>query len=141
MSHQILCSFFNWVTCLFIIMLYESEICSVMSNSLWPHGVYSPWNSIGQNTGVGSCSLLQGIFPTQGSNPGLPHCMSYLYILNTIPLSDIWFANVFVFCGLFSLSWWCSLQYKRNFDKVWFIFFFGLCIWCHNWKPWCNLGS
>ena len=36
-----------------------------MSNSLWPHGLYSPWNSLGQNTGVGSLSLLQGIFPTQ----------------------------------------------------------------------------
>ena len=43
-----------------------------MSDSLQPHGLYSPWNSPGQNTGVGSCSLLQGIFPTQGSNPGLP---------------------------------------------------------------------
>ena len=43
-------------------------------NSLWPHGPYSPWNSPGQNTGVGSLSLLQGIFPTQGSNPGLLHC-------------------------------------------------------------------
>ena len=31
----------------------------------------SPWNSPGQNTGVGSLSLLQGIFPTQGSNPGI----------------------------------------------------------------------
>ena len=39
-----------------------------------PHGLYRPWNSPGQNTGVGSVSLLQGIFPTQGSNPGLPHC-------------------------------------------------------------------
>ena len=44
--------------------------CSVMSDSLRPHGLYSPWNSLGQNTGVGSLSLLQGIFPTQGSNPG-----------------------------------------------------------------------
>ena len=40
----------------------------------WPHGLYSPWNSPGQNTGVGICSLLQGIFPTQGLNPGFPHC-------------------------------------------------------------------
>ena len=32
---------------------------------------YNPWNSPGQNTGVGSLSLLQGIFLTQGSNPGL----------------------------------------------------------------------
>ena len=50
-----------------------------MSDSLQPHRVQParllcPWNSPGQNTGVGSRSLLQGIFPTQGSNPGLPHC-------------------------------------------------------------------
>ena len=45
-----------------------------MSDSLWPHGLYSLWNSPGQNTGMGTLSLLQGIFPTQGSNSGLPHC-------------------------------------------------------------------
>ena len=60
----------------------ESESRSVMSNSLRPHGLYSPWNSPGQNTGVGSLSLLQGIFPTQGSNPGLPHCRRILYQLS-----------------------------------------------------------
>ena len=54
----------------------ESESCSVL-NSLWPHR-HSPWNFPGQNTGVGSFSLLQGIFPTQGSNPGLPHCRQVL---------------------------------------------------------------
>ena len=53
-----------------------------LSNSLWPHGLYCPWNSPGQNTGVGSLSLLQGIFPTQGSNPGLPHCRRTLYQLS-----------------------------------------------------------
>ena len=58
------------------------EICSVTSNSLWPHGLYSPWNSPDQNTGVGSLSLLQGIFPTQGSNPGLWHCRHILYQLS-----------------------------------------------------------
>ena len=52
----------------------ESESPSVVSDSLRPHGLYSPWNSPGQNTGVGSRSLLQEIFPTQGSNPGLPQC-------------------------------------------------------------------
>ena len=52
----------------------ESESCSVVSNSLQSHGLNSPWNSPGQNAGVGSLSLLQRIFPTQGSNPGLPHC-------------------------------------------------------------------
>ena len=35
-----------------------------------------------KNTGVGSLSLLQGILPTQGSNPGLPHCRQILYHLN-----------------------------------------------------------
>ena len=39
---------------------------------------YSPWNSPGQNTGVDSHSLLQGIFPTQGLNPGVPHCRQIL---------------------------------------------------------------
>ena len=43
------------------------------------HGLYDPWNSPGQNTGVGSLSLLQGIFPTQGSNQGLLHCRQILY--------------------------------------------------------------
>ena len=59
-----------------------SESHSVVSNSLQPHGLYSPWNSPGQNTGVGSCSLLQGIFPTQGWNPGLPHCRQILHQLS-----------------------------------------------------------
>ena len=45
------------------------------------HGLYSPWNSPGQKTRVGSLSLLEGIFPTQGSNPGLPHCNHILYQL------------------------------------------------------------
>ena len=56
--------------------------CLVVSDSLWPHGPYSPWNSPGQNTGVGSLSLLQRIFPTQGWNPGLPHCLWILYQLS-----------------------------------------------------------
>ena len=41
-----------------------------------------PLNSPGQNTGVGSLSLLQGIFPAQGLNPGLPHCRRILYQLS-----------------------------------------------------------
>ena len=93
-----------------------------MSNSLRPHGLYSPWNSPSQNPGVGSLSLLQGdlsnpgikprcptlqvdslpaepqgkpkntgsgsltllqrIFPTQESNQGLRHCRRILYQLS-----------------------------------------------------------
>ena len=100
----------------------ESESGSVMSNSLRPHGLHSPWNSPGQNTGVdshsllqgnlpnpeieprspalkadslpaepqgkpkntgvGSLSLLQWIFPTQGLNQGLLYCRWILYQLS-----------------------------------------------------------
>ena len=60
----------------------QNEGRSAVSDSLRPHGLHSPWNSSGQNTGVGSLSLLQGIFPTQGSNPGLPHCGQILYQLS-----------------------------------------------------------
>ena len=64
----------------------ESISRSVMSNSLWPHGLWPtrflcPWNSPGKNT-VGSQSLLQGIFPTQRLNPGLPHRKQIPYCLS-----------------------------------------------------------
>ena len=66
------CVFTSW-TC---------ESCSVVPDSLRLHGLHSPWNSPGQNTRVGSLFLLQGILPTQGSNPGLPHCRRILYQLS-----------------------------------------------------------
>ena len=53
----------------------KNESCSVVSNS-------AIWNFPGQNTRVGSLSLLQGIFPTHGLNPGLPHCRQILYQLS-----------------------------------------------------------
>ena len=65
----------------------KSSSLSVVSDSLQPHGLepaslLCPWNSPGKNTGVGCHALLQGIFPTQGSNPGLPHCRWILYHLS-----------------------------------------------------------
>ena len=62
-------------------MLLSGESCLVMSDSLRSHGLYSAWNSSGQNTGVGSHSL-QGILPTQGWDPGLLHCRRILYQLS-----------------------------------------------------------
>ena len=61
--------------------------CSVVCDSLQPHGLQSvellcPWNSPGKKTGVGWYFLLQGIFPTQESKPGLPHCRLILYSLS-----------------------------------------------------------
>ena len=69
-----------------------SESCSVTSNSLRPHGLYSPWNSPGQKTGVYIWSLLQRIFPAQISNPGLPHCSWILYQLS-LQGSPYWLKN------------------------------------------------
>ena len=59
--------------------LMGSGSSSVMSDSLRLHGLYSPWNSPGQNTGVGRLSFLQGIFPSQGLSSGLPHYRWILY--------------------------------------------------------------
>ena len=69
----------HYFTVIFFTVKWKSL---VMSNSLWPHGLYNPWNSPGQNTGKGSLSLLQEIFPTHGSNPGLRHCRWILYQLS-----------------------------------------------------------
>ena len=60
---------------------------SVVSDSLRPRGLQPtrllcPWNCPGRNAGGGCRSLLQGIFPTQGLNPGLPHCRRILYRLS-----------------------------------------------------------
>ena len=65
--------------------MYESR--SVLSDSLRPHALWPvrllcPWDSPGKNTGVDCHFLLQGIFPTQGSNSGLPHCRQILYQLS-----------------------------------------------------------
>ena len=62
----------------------KSVSCSFMSNSLGLHGLepsrlLCPWNSPSKNIGMGSHFLLQGIFLTWGSNPGLPHCKQILY--------------------------------------------------------------
>ena len=85
--------------------LQESEW--KLLNPVWLrlHGLYSPWNSPGQNTGMGSLSLLQGIFPIHGLNPGLLHCRQILYQLSHkgSPLSPR------VCLNSYSLSQWCYL--------------------------------
>ena len=110
-----LCEMPVCILCLFVCCLL-SYLCavlsrSVVSDSLWPHGLLParllcPWGSPGKNTEMGCHALLQGIFPAQGSNPGLPHCRRILYclshlipyllicrnslcVLDTNPLSDL----------------------------------------------------
>ena len=98
-----------------------SEGCSVVSDSLQSHGLYSPWNSPGQNTRVGSLSLLQGIFPTQESNPGFPHCRRIPY-----QLSHQGRGRDFEELGhhpLFGL-WWSALEMS------WLLWGYHLAHWC-----------
>ena len=125
-------------------LVSTSESCSIVSDSLRSHGLYRPyseWNSPGQNTGVGSFSLLQGIFPTQGLNPGLPHCRQILYQLShqgrprilewvTYPFSSgasrprNW-TGVFCIAGGFFTSWatreaLCALRsFTRDLLRGW----------------------
>ena len=85
-------------------------------HNLWPHGLYRPWNSPGQNTGLGSLSLLQGIFPTQGLNPGLPHCRRILYQLSQQGKpKNTGVSNVSLLHWIFLTqeSNWCLLNCRR----------------------------
>ena len=76
---------FNVLSCLHVQVKVKSVSRSV--DSVWPHGLQPTrllraWDSPGKNTGVGYHGLLQGIFPTQGWNPGLLHCRRILYRLS-----------------------------------------------------------
>ena len=59
-----------------------ADVSELQPHGLEPARLLCPWYFSGQNTGVGSLSLLQGIFPTQGSNPGLLHCRQILHHLS-----------------------------------------------------------
>ena len=91
----------------FLFYSFPCSWCSVSKSCptlLWPHGptrLLCPWNSPGKNTRVGSQSLLQGIFPTQGLNAGLLHCRQILYHLRhqrrqlgTFCESWVWLCNI-----------------------------------------------
>ena len=66
--------------------VYVLGLCLVVSDSLQPYGLWPTkllyGNSSGKTTGVGCHAFLQGIFQTQGLNPGLPHCRQILYHLS-----------------------------------------------------------
>ena len=112
-----------------------------MSNSLQPHGLCSPWNSPGQNTGAGGPhSLLQGIFPTQGSNPGLPHCRRILYQLShhgSIFILPGWvcldFYSFLWLHGAFLVAQWLesTCQFKRRGFNSWI----RKIPWRRKWQP------
>ena len=102
----------------------ESVSHSVMSNSLWFHGLKPtrllyPWNFPGKNIGMGSHSLLERIFQTQGLNPGLLHCRWILYHLShmnpfQVPPMELFspFSSVqsLSHVRLFATPWTAALQ-------------------------------
>ena len=62
---------------------YDNDCANIQSIDIFPKmSLFGPWNFPGKSTGVGCHFLLQGIFPTQGSNPSLPHCSQMLYRLS-----------------------------------------------------------
>ena len=117
---------YSWSLCIFPITLKGKikwmSSCSVVTNSLQPHGLYSPWNSLGQKTGVSSLSLLQGIFPTQGPNPGLPHCRWILYQLNRKRIYNRVFFSLKKegnsnMCSNLDEPWWRYAKWKKPVTK------------------------
>ena len=84
---RLLCSQYSHVQSLYELYKDMSISLSVEFDSSQLRGLYSvrflcPWNPLGKNIGVGSCTLLHGIFPTQRSNLGVPHCRQTLYCLS-----------------------------------------------------------
>ena len=137
-----------------LLTIIESESHSVVSVSLWPCGLYSPWKSPSQNTGLGSLSLLQGIFPTQESNSGLPHWGQILYQLShhgsprilrrvaylfssgsSQPRNQ---TRVFSIPGGFFTSWATREALSLNSFKMYVFIFFWLC-WVFDVACWLSL--
>ena len=86
-------------------------LCNPMNYS--PPGSSVHRDSPGKNTEVGCHALLQGIFPTQGLNPGLPHCRQTLYHPTTFRTL---FANIQ--CRLASITLISSLRTSKNFNST-----------------------
>ena len=101
-----------------------SESHSVMSNSLRPHGLYSPWNSPDQNTTVGGCSLLQGIISTQGSNQHLLRLLHWQ--VNSLPLVPPGKPLVYITWNLFMVLI-CSVLFSYRLKII--LIFKNLFIW------------
>ena len=105
------------------------QSCSIMSDSLWVHGFWParllcPWDSPGKNTRVGCHCLLQGIFPTQGSNPSplcILHYRQVLYQWDTweapIPVRATFFDPRQKFLNNVTLSFSCLQLINDNFLK------------------------
>ena len=109
-----------------IMKVKVTQSCLTLCNPM----AYSPWNSLGQNTGVGSLFLLQGIFPTQASNPGLLHCKRILYQLSH--QGSPWGHQVSYKC--FPLGGKTTVNLSRRLLLKVRDFFFCLCYFSVGWR-------
>ena len=93
-----------------------AQLCPTLFNTM--DYTYSSWNSPGQYIGMGSLSLLQGVFPTQGSNQGLLYCRRILYQLSyqgSLSSASRCFFNHFFFLPLMNQFEICTWQQHMNF--------------------------
>ena len=117
------------ITLYFSKSLRYSALCSVKSNplpfcELQSTRLLCSWDSPGKNTGVGCHSLLQRIFPTQGSNPGLPDCKQILYCLSHQGSPSIleWVAYPFTTGSSQPRNWTCVACIWNGFFTIWAVF-------------------
>ena len=108
-----------------------------MSNSLQPMDCSLPGSSVhrdflGKNTGVGSCSFLQGFFPTQGLNTGLQHCRWIIYHLSHqgSPCSSLGSFNIYL-----GFSGGSAIKYLLAMQKVGFDPWVRKIPWRRKWQP------
>ena len=103
---------------------HEITLMTVYLLSFYLFYLYDPKNSPCLNIGVGNLSLLQGIFPTQGSNPGLPHCRWILYQLSHKG-SSLFYLFLLIFPTHSVLHW---IFFQFSISSVGFILCFNLSI-------------
>ena len=96
-----------WFSCCCVQLLRSHELLSAR--------LLCPWDSPGENTGVGCYFLLQGVFPSQELNPGLLHCRKMLYRLSykASPYIPI-YIYIFILLSLVSSCWYLQLQFSNT---------------------------
>ena len=107
-----------------VVLCLVAQLCPTLCDPIncSPPGSSVHGNSPGKNTGVGCHALLQGIFPTQGSNVGLLHCRQILYQLS------------------YQGSLRDALLTSKVFDilittAIWFLWYLSTCHWLYDMKP------
>ena len=118
--HQV-CLIYNIITSQHPVLCCVTQPCLTLCDpkNCSPPGSSVHGDSPGKNTGVGCYALLQGVFPTQGSNPGLPHCSRILYCLShqRSPLSILPDSKTPAMALIILGLWWGIHQWEDEGDN------------------------